>query len=360
MKPIAGDRGSRRDLIRIGEFARLSALSVHQLRHYHEVGLLMPAAVDEESGYRYYEGAQVTRAEVIAILRSIDTPLQEIRSVLADPRKEIVDRTLDSQRARLERRLNEARDRLQLLEKIALENRLMKEQSRDRLVEVRVERVMAIKDDAALWWMDAGRSGGEGDEWEVLDGARQGVLLTDAAEARKLSVWIGPAEANGIAVALKGVSTGRPLTHDLVAQMLAAFAIEVTNAAITHLQEGTYHATLRAKMGEQEKELDARPSDAINIAMRVGAPILVAEDLLAPREEFDPWGVEVFEEHTSDRRLAVLMVREVPPPGVRLRVKAEGRPDMVREVVTGVTRPPGELGRIDVRPVADHTVSDVN
>ena len=70
-------------LIPIGRFSRLTGVGVKALRHYDEVGLLVPAAVDDETGYRFYSLDQVDRAEAIRLLRRLDMPLDEIRSTLA-------------------------------------------------------------------------------------------------------------------------------------------------------------------------------------------------------------------------------------------------------------------------------------
>src|SRR4051795_12510666 len=70
-------------LMPIGRFSRLTGVGVKALRHYDEVGLLIPAAVDDETGYRFYSADQVDRAEAIRLLRRLDTPLDENRSTLA-------------------------------------------------------------------------------------------------------------------------------------------------------------------------------------------------------------------------------------------------------------------------------------
>src|SRR5207247_10720337 len=69
----------------MGRFCRRSGIPVSHLRHYHDVGLLQPAYIDPESGYRYYAAAQSDAAEVIGILRSIDMPVRDIQRLLADP-----------------------------------------------------------------------------------------------------------------------------------------------------------------------------------------------------------------------------------------------------------------------------------
>src|SRR6185437_12444132 len=73
----------RMQLMPIGRFSRLTGLGVKALRNYAEVGLLVPAAVDDETGYRFYSPEQVDRAEAIRLLRKLDMPLEEIRSTLA-------------------------------------------------------------------------------------------------------------------------------------------------------------------------------------------------------------------------------------------------------------------------------------
>ena len=74
--------GSEGELLSIGRFAQQARLSIHRLRRYHDLGLLEPALVDAESGYRYYSPAQVARAEAIAVLRSLDLPLEGDYSLL--------------------------------------------------------------------------------------------------------------------------------------------------------------------------------------------------------------------------------------------------------------------------------------
>jgi DNA-binding transcriptional MerR regulator len=107
--------GPDKDLLAIGAFARLCRLSVKQLRHYDELGLLAPAWVDPGSGYRYYRPAQVRDATSIALLRSLDVPLPVIGSVLAGAP---VASALSGVRESLEAELNRRRRALATLEQI--------------------------------------------------------------------------------------------------------------------------------------------------------------------------------------------------------------------------------------------------
>jgi DNA-binding transcriptional MerR regulator len=89
------------ELLTIGRFSGLTGFSAHALRHYDQVALLTPAVVDEQSRYRRYHRDQAAQARLIAQLRGIDLPIEEIRIVLADPHGPDADRVLDSHRQRL-------------------------------------------------------------------------------------------------------------------------------------------------------------------------------------------------------------------------------------------------------------------
>lgn len=112
-------------LVPIGRFARLAGLTVPQLRLYDRRGLLVPAARDGRSGYRYYSQAQAAAARVIALLRSIDVPLADIQELLASPEPERVRRVFAEHRRRVERRLDEARTALESIDRIISEGELM-------------------------------------------------------------------------------------------------------------------------------------------------------------------------------------------------------------------------------------------
>lgn len=115
------------------------------------------------------------------------------------------------------------------------------------------------------------------------------LLLREVDGTRGLPIWIGAAEAAAIANVLEGATPPRPLTHDLMADLLEALGHTLTAVKITEVQEGTFYAVIEVD-GEQ---VSARPSDAVALALRVGAPIYAAEDVLAevgveipaPREE---------------------------------------------------------------------------
>ncbi|MBO0837355.1 MAG: MerR family transcriptional regulator, partial [Actinobacteria bacterium] len=96
-------------LISIGEFARRARMSPRRLRYYHRLGLLMPARIDPENGYRYYRDDQAAAAEAIALLRSLDVPLREVQEVVGNRGDADLQRVFERQRQRLQGRLAEAK-----------------------------------------------------------------------------------------------------------------------------------------------------------------------------------------------------------------------------------------------------------
>jgi bifunctional DNase/RNase len=106
------------------------------------------------------------------------------------------------------------------------------------------------------------------------------VLLKERDGERYLPIWIGPAEAAAIAFALQGVVTQRPLTHDLMKNLLEELTVRVDRVLITELREGTYYATIELSRNGTRYEVSSRPSDAIALAARVGVPIFAQEEVL--------------------------------------------------------------------------------
>jgi bifunctional DNase/RNase len=106
------------------------------------------------------------------------------------------------------------------------------------------------------------------------------VVLREEEGERTLPIWIGAPEANAIALELQGVKPERPLTHDLMKQLIAGLGGELRRVLIAGLRENTYLAQLLIHRGSELFEVDARPSDSIALALRLHAPIFYNEDLL--------------------------------------------------------------------------------
>ena len=116
----------------------------------------------------------------------------------------------------------------------------------------------------------------------VLDPATQApiVVLKDESGQITLPIWIGIAEATSIASAIKQVAMARPLTHDLFYDLLLELGITVQRVVITELKDSTYFSELVLGQGDKVLILDARPSDAIAMALRATAPIYVSQAVL--------------------------------------------------------------------------------
>ena len=107
------------DRLTIGQLARLSGLTPRALRHYDKLGVLRPAEVDEENGYRRYDTAQLETARQIRVLRELEVPLDEVRRIVADPDSDDAARRIAAHRARIEARLTELRTAYYFLGKLA-------------------------------------------------------------------------------------------------------------------------------------------------------------------------------------------------------------------------------------------------
>ena len=111
---------------------------------------------------------------------------------------------------------------------------------------------------------------------------KQPIVLLKTVEGSKfLPIWIGHPEAASILMKLQGASTPRPMTHDLLCDMLGELEVRCTQVAVTELRENTFFASITLNVNGRELEIDSRPSDAIALAVRSGAPIFAAEEVIA-------------------------------------------------------------------------------
>jgi bifunctional DNase/RNase len=125
---------------------------------------------------------------------------------------------------------------------------------------------------------------------------KQPIVLLKTADGNKfLPIWIGHPEAAAILMKLQGASTPRPMTHDLVTDMLAQLDAQVVRITVTELRDSTFYAQITVAQDGSEIEIDSRPSDAIALAIRAEAPIFVADRVIEESAiEFE--GEEVNEE----------------------------------------------------------------
>ena len=107
------------------------------------------------------------------------------------------------------------------------------------------------------------------------------LLLEEVGGERVLPIYIGAPEAAAIAYALQGVVSPRPMSHDLLGHVVSALGAKLFSVEVTELVDNTYFANLRLVRSGEEIIVSARPSDAVALALRVGAPILISDDLMA-------------------------------------------------------------------------------
>ena len=148
------------------------------------------------------------------------------------------------------------------------------------------------------------------------------VILKEKEAERYLPIWIGIHEANAIALKITGITPERPITHDLLVNVLGAVEVTVHRVVVTSLSNEVFYARISASQNGRDLDIDARPSDAIAVAVRVGAPIFVAGEVLDKagvlpeneKEGEEGGGAELSEE--DDEKLAIFreMINQMDLP----------------------------------------------
>lgn len=123
------------------------------------------------------------------------------------------------------------------------------------------------------------------------------VILKEVDGERSLPIWIGLLEANAIASELEGITFSRPMTHDLLKNMMDTLGIEVRSVEVNDLKNDTYYALIHIIHNGREISIDARPSDALALSLRCGAPIFASENAIDKSMRIDLQGEP---EDTSD------------------------------------------------------------
>ncbi|MCX5808552.1 MAG: bifunctional nuclease family protein [Proteobacteria bacterium] len=113
------------------------------------------------------------------------------------------------------------------------------------------------------------------------------VLLKDLEDKDVLPIWIGLLEASSIATALENINTPRPMTHDLVKNILDNLGVKIVRVEVNDLKDNTYYALLHLEVDNKRLVVDSRPSDAIAIALRTNAPIFVDESVIKKSAKVD-------------------------------------------------------------------------
>jgi bifunctional DNase/RNase len=118
------------------------------------------------------------------------------------------------------------------------------------------------------------------------------ILLLKGIDAQgTLPIWIGKPEADSIALALGKVATPRPLTHDLIKNVVEGLGVKITRIVVTEIIDNTYFALIYLNDGKKETLIDSRPSDAVAVALRANVPIFIDESVMGARsaDELDEW-----------------------------------------------------------------------
>jgi bifunctional DNase/RNase len=132
-----------------------------------------------------------------------------------------------------------------------------------------------------------------------LIGKQPIVLLKTADGNRYLPIWIGHPEAAAILMKLQGASAPRPLTHDLLVNVLAELGVDVARVTVTELRENTFYASITVVQNGTELEIDSRSSDAIAVAVRAQVPIYAADEVIE-ESAIEMEGDDVNEEEIVD------------------------------------------------------------
>ncbi len=114
------------------------------------------------------------------------------------------------------------------------------------------------------------------------------IILKDKEGDRVLPIWVGIFEANAIALQIENVSTPRPMTHDLLKNVIADLRGEVDRVVVSDLKENTFYAVIYLRVAGETVGIDARPSDAIALALRARAPIFVEDAVIDNAKTLDP------------------------------------------------------------------------
>jgi uncharacterized protein len=114
------------------------------------------------------------------------------------------------------------------------------------------------------------------------------VILRDKEGQKVLPIWVGIFEANAIALQIENVATPRPMTHDLLRNVIQDLNASVQKIVVCDLQENTFYALIYLLLNGEVVAIDARPSDAIALALRTRAPIYVEETVIDSAKPFDP------------------------------------------------------------------------
>jgi len=255
---------------KVGELARATGLTSRALHHYDDIGLLVPGRTD--SGHRVYAPADVERLYRVLALRGVGIALDEIGAALDDDGASLVDAVRRhvaaverdiAHRQRLLDRLREMLDGLEHETAPSVDN-LIGAVEAMAVVEATIDDIVTREPWEAVWEF----------------GPPCVVLLRETGGERVLPIWIGEPEAAALVVHRRGTKLPRPMSPDLTVALLGAVHARVERVVIERLLDNTFFATVTVTNAGEPHEVDARPSDALNLALRSAAPIHVTSEVM--------------------------------------------------------------------------------
>lgn len=176
----------------------------------------------------------------------------------------------------------------------------------------------------------------------VLDPINKGfaVILTDNENKKWLPIYVGPFEAQAIAMELENTKPPRPLTHDLMKNILDSLNVKISRISIIDLRDNTFYATISLEENGLHREIDARPSDAIALALRTKSPIFVSEEVLnkaglqsAPKED---------EKTKKMRELQTKLMESIEKENYEAAAKIRDEIKKTKEELPKKNQPPAE------------------
>lgn len=265
---------------KVGEVATATGLTVRALHHYDRLGLLVPSE-RTLAGHRLYSEDDLQRLYRVLALRHVGLPLTEISRLLGEDRPDLAT-TVRRHLARVERDLERGqrlRERLaELLSSIERSVKPSVDQFIDAMeamavIEADVDVVMRVPYDPA------GDEQGAPRPMRHYPG-RKIALLKERDGGRILPIWLGSEAGYALVLGLCGHTLPRPLGPDLSVRLLELAGQRIERVVIESGAENSYVATLTVVIGEDMHEIDARPSDALNVAVRAGGRVFVATEAM--------------------------------------------------------------------------------
>jgi DNA-binding transcriptional MerR regulator/bifunctional DNase/RNase len=266
---------------KVGEVARATGLTVRALHHYDRLGLLVPSE-RTLSGHRLYSQADLQRLYRVLALRHVGLPLTEIGRLLDEDRPDLAT-TVRRHLARVEGELERGQRLREGLVELLSSVEHSVEPSVDQFIDAMEAMAVIEADLDVVMRVPYESPGGEPGPPRLMRHfpGRKIALLKERGGERTLPIWLGSEAGYALVLGLCGRRLQRPLTPDVSVRLLELAGQRIERVVIEHGGENFYSAALTVALGDELHEIDARPSDALNLAARAGGRVFVAADVMA-------------------------------------------------------------------------------